>query len=93
MSYYLRIATSITLCLKCCMKTYNLFLLFTEMNNSFNSEPKFSSECFFLTIHSHHIVLQPWLMAYKRRFKELRQIKRVRELRMVYMIIYIHLFL
>ena len=56
------------------------FMFCAGTNNYFNAEPKFSSECFFLTTHTHHIVLQPWLMAYKRRFKELRQIKRVSQL-------------
>ena len=40
-------------------------------------EPKFSSECYFLTLHCHHLSILPIIRRYSRRMRGIRELMRM----------------
>ncbi|XP_053547130.1 ubiquitin conjugation factor E4 B [Bombina bombina] len=44
---------------------------------SFFSEPKFPTECFFLTLHAHHLAILPSCRRYIRRLRAIRELNRL----------------
>lgn len=40
------------------------------------SEPKFPTECFFLTLHAHHLSILPSCRRYIRRLRAIRELNR-----------------
>ena len=40
-------------------------------------EPKFSTECYFLTLHCHHLAIMPIIRRYSRRLRGIRELVRM----------------
>lgn len=54
-------------------------LFFTGMRKAAEGhpEPKFSTECFFLTLHCHHLAILPVTRKYQRRLRAIRDLHRL----------------
>lgn len=52
------------------------FLSQTDEDPSKFSEPKFPTECFFLTLHTHHLSILPCCRRYIRRLRAIRELNR-----------------
>uniref|UniRef100_A0AAY4C6A2 Ubiquitin conjugation factor E4 core domain-containing protein n=1 Tax=Denticeps clupeoides TaxID=299321 RepID=A0AAY4C6A2_9TELE len=64
--------------LKTSMEELKIWL--TELQNPFKfSEPKFPTECFFLTLHTHHLSIMPSCRRYIRRLRAIRDLNRTVE--------------
>lgn len=56
----------------------NTFYVFTwtDEDRTKFSEPKFPTECFFLTLHTHHLSILPSCRRYIRRLRAIRELNR-----------------
>lgn len=51
-------------------------MTFPDGDQSPFSEPKFPTECFFLTLHAHHLSILPSCRRYIRRLRAIRELNR-----------------
>ena len=56
-----------------CISTHSI----AEKNKHSWVEPKFPTECFFLTLHCHHLSILPALRKYPRRLRAARELQRM----------------
>ncbi|KAJ8259685.1 hypothetical protein GJAV_G00172260 [Gymnothorax javanicus] len=65
--------------LKATMEELKAWLLELHEDPSKFSEPKFPTECFFLTLHAHHLSILPGCRRYIRRLRAIRELNRTVE--------------
>lgn len=60
-----------------CVSLYECsFFTWTDEGPTKFSEPKFPTECFFLTLHAHHLSILPGCRRYIRRLRAIRELNR-----------------
>ncbi|KAJ8016600.1 hypothetical protein DPEC_G00008920 [Dallia pectoralis] len=65
--------------LKATMEELKAWLAEIHVDSSKLSEPKFPTECFFLTLHTHHLSILPGCRRYIRRLRAIRELNRTVE--------------